>query len=809
MKILPYFVVGLLLLSGFAAISIGKEASVNKIGNPNVFVLNNVQNVKETETHEIVNLQFSNPVVTQTTIDAETFVEVDVSGADRQLYRAGEPMLPFYTKSYKLPFGTKIKDVSFSIQGEVKTLTLQHKVIPAPQAIPVAEEIEQSVEYILDDAIYNSDELFPQDWVTYYAGGGRDENNDPTTFLNVIVYPGRYSPATDKINYIEGGELSITYEEPLIPVTFGDSYDMVIICPSAFSSELQKLVTHKNSVGVSTTIKTLGDIYNEYSGVDEPEQIKYFIKDARETWGIDYVLLVGGLDSLLSAVPKDDRNKGVADWHVPVRYTNLRDDGKIYDPGYISDLYYADIYDSEGNFSEWDSNGDGIFAKWYGVTGKDSFDHYPDVYVGRLACRNKFEVKISVSRIINYESGLAGSWYDNMILVAGDSHDDAGTNYVEGELVTEYIWSNYMSGFNPVKVYATNQGGGGLVPTSGDIRKAINAGAGHLLFDGHGNPASWTTHYPFPDGGDWTGGIQIFQFPLLFNGKKLPVTIVGGCHNSQFNVSLLWTLSDKDNSQHTWCYGMPVPECFGWWLARKVGGGSIATMANTGLGYGALGEHGDLDGDGDNQPDTIERFGGYQQVCFYKTFDEGADILGEAWGGACAKYLDTFPPMDYQIDAKTVQQWVLFGDPSLKIGGRPPASGLKVKIVGGEAGILVDRGETASFTGIAVDGQAPYTYKWDLDEDGYYDDGNGQTVSKTWNTHGVYWASLKVTDANGDVDIYDTVVATNGWWDPNGLINFYMSQSQPQSQQITILHSIIQQIAFHSTAAQQTMPTNQ
>jgi len=778
MKILSYLVVGLLLLSGFAAISIGKEASVNKIGNPNVFVLSNAQKVKEIETHEIVDLQFSDPVVTQTTIDADTFVELDVSGANRQLYRAGEPMLPFYTVSYRLPFGTKINDISFSIQGEVKTLTLQHKVIPAPQAIPVAEEVEQSVEYIMSDVIYNSEELFPQDWVTYYTGGGRDGNNDPTTFLNVIVYPGRYSPATDTINYIEGGELSITYEEPLIPVTFGDSYDMVIICPSAFSSELQKLVTHKNSVGISTIIKTLGDIYNEYSGVDEPEQIKYFIKDARETWGIDYVLLVGGLNSLLSAEPKDDRNKGVADWYVPVRYTNLRDSGTVYDPGYISDLYYADIYDSEGNFSEWDSNGDGIFAKWDNTPGKDEFDHYPDVYVGRLPCRNNFEVKISVSRIINYESELAGSWYNKMILIAGDSHDDPGTNYIEGELVTEYIWSRYMSGFDPVRVYATNQGGSGLVPTTRDIRKAINAGAGHMLFDGHGNPASWTTHYPFPDGGDWTGGIQIFQFPLLFNGKKLPITIVGGCHNSQFNVSLFKTLADKDNSAHMWCYGMPVPECFGWWLARKVGEILTAMVTISPTRLSALVD--------------INKYVSTNHLMKVQTSLEKHGV-------------DRVPSILIHF-----HQWITKSMLKLFNNGSYLAIQALRLIVGGEAGILVDRGETAYLTGIAIDGQAPYTYEWDLDEDGYYDDGNGQTVSKKWNTHGVYWVSLKVTDANGDVDIYDTIVATNGWWDPNGLINFFMSQhSQPQSQQTTILHNIIQQIVFKSTAVQQTMPTNQ
>lgn len=797
MKILPYFVVVLLLLSGLAAVSIGKEASVNKIGNTNVFVLNNVQNIKEKETQIIEKLQFSDPAITQITIDSETFVELEVSGASRQIYSAGEPMLPYNSLSYKLPFGTKIKDVSFSIQGEVKTLTLSHKVIPAPEPIPLIADVEQSTEYVMNDEVYNADTLFPQDWIQYYTGGGRDENADPTTFLNVFVYPEKYNPKTDTIKYIEGGELTITYEKPLFPVTFPDVYDMVIICPSKFSSELQRLVNHKNSVGVNTTIKTVEDIYSEYSGVDKPQEIKYFIKDARETWGIDYVLLVGGVDSILYGKPKDDANQGTADWNVPVRYTNLRESSGLYDPGYISDLYYADIYDSEGNFSEWDSNGDGIFAKWYGLAGRDSFDHYPDVYVGRLPCRSINEVKITVSRIINYESGLAGSWYNKMICVAGDSHDDVGTNYIEGEVVTDYILENYMSEFTPVKVYASNKGTSGLTPVAKDIKKAINGGAGHLLFDGHGNPSTWDTHW-VGDFDSWAGGINIFDFPLIFNGKKLPVTVVGGCHNSQFNVSLLVTLFNLET--HMWTYGSPVPECFGWWLTRKVGGGSIATMANTGLGYGAVGEHGDLDGDGDNQPDALEAFGGYQEASFYKVFDEGTDILGETWGGAETRYMNTFPPMSDQSHAKTVQEWVLFGDPSLKIGGRPAAAGLKAKIVDGEAGIVVDLGESYELTGVASDGQAPYTYEWDLDEDGNYDDGTGQTVSNKLDTHGVYWVSLRVTDANGDVATYDTVVATDGWWDPNGLINFYMSQGQ--SQQILSLPTIMQRIALQATVTQ-------
>ncbi|UCB58322.1 MAG: hypothetical protein JSV67_06905, partial [Thermoplasmatales archaeon] len=102
---------------------------------------------------------------------------------------------------------------------------------------------------------------------------------------------------------------------------------------------------------------------------------------------------------------------------------------------------------------------------------------------------------------------------------------------------------------------------------------------------------------------------------------------------------------------------------------RKIGGGAIATLGHTGLSYEIVGENGDLDGDGKNLPDCLEIVCGYQNLQFYKIIGGGVDILGEVWGATINKYLTTFPGMDSQLYAKTISQWVLLGDPSLKIGG--------------------------------------------------------------------------------------------------------------------------------------------
>ena len=173
-----------------------------------------------------------------------------------------------------------------------------------------------------------------------------------------------------------------------------EKYDMVIISPDIFSDALQPLVDHKNFVGVQTFLKTTEDIYQKYTGRDNAEQIKYFLKDAKEQFGINYVLLVGN----------DER--------IPVRYSYARNGSESSNSGpFISDLYYADIYDTNRSFCSWDSNMNNKFAETSYVAHPimneyiilDEVDLVPDVHIGRLLCANTNEVNIVVNKIINYE----------------------------------------------------------------------------------------------------------------------------------------------------------------------------------------------------------------------------------------------------------------------------------------------------------------------------------------------------------------------------------------------------------------------
>jgi hypothetical protein len=218
---------------------------------------------------------------------------------------------------------------------------------------------------------------------------------------------------------------------------------------------------------------------------------------------------------------------------------------------------------------------------------------------------------------------------------------------------------DYMTDFEPVKVYASNlDTGEGTTPTVRNITRAIQPGGGFLSFEGHGNPSVWATRWP---GGQVTvDRYDVFNFTKLFNLRKYPVCVVGGCHNSQINVTINKTANGPDVAGY-WTHGLPIPECWSWWMNRKLFGGSIATIGMTALGYGVVG------------PTNPIGLGAYLDLLFFWAYgNQSQEILGDATNTALTQYVSEIPtpPLaDEKIDTKTVESWLVLGDPSLLIGG--------------------------------------------------------------------------------------------------------------------------------------------
>jgi hypothetical protein len=579
----------------------------------------------------------------------DDYTLVTIKNANAWLYKTDAPMLPASITTYVFPFGTKIQTVNV-VFSEPEEYTLEKRIVPTPKPVSLVEGTK--VTFNQEEQTIGS--IYPETLFDYHLGAGISGENH-VIFLTVRCYPIQYKPQENKILYRNTAQISITYDLPTTETLTNDEYKLVIIAPKDFSTALQPLANHKISNGVTTKLVTRDEIcdsvYFTAEGRDCAEEMKYFIKNAFDQWGTKYILLVGG------------RYGGIMQekWWVPVRYSNL-DDNADFESSYLSDLYFVDLYEADGDFSSWDSNNNGIFAEW-NSNGKDKIDMYPDLSIGRLACKNIDEVNTLVNKIITYETTTAEKdWFKKMVVVGGDSAP--GDLYYEGEEENK-LALEYMTGFEGVRLWTSN----GAFTSPQDVIDGISAGCGFLFFDGHGNPMGWSTHPPNNESA-WIRGLNLDDMENLQNGEQLPVTVCGGCHNGQFNTSYLNIIKGiiQERFQYfTWRYwqGGWAPECWAWKLIRIPSGGSIATMAYTGLDWFQVG-----DDNHDGNPDCNQRLAGYTNTQFFKNYGvNNMTTLGQAHTQALIDYLNAYPPMMDKLDCKTVQEFVLLGDPSLQIGG--------------------------------------------------------------------------------------------------------------------------------------------
>ncbi len=572
---------------------------------------------------EKTKLVFSNPILK----DEGKYLSVNLKESATFLLDSGKPLLPVVSQVFTYPLKTKINNVEV-IFSEPKTLVLSKEIRPAPEPIILDTELQTTNQLEKNINIYENEAVYPSNIFSYSVGAGL-ANDEHVIYLAIKCYPIRYSPAKNTIYYSENAEIKISYEEPANPVTFSDEYDLVIISPSEFSNELQPLIEHKNSNGVNTLLVTTETIYSQYSGFDEIEKIKYFIKDSLETYGNDYVLLIGGVEKL------------------PIRTTWFfqRHHDHYWNESILTDLYYADIYDEYTNFCSWDSNNNNLYGEIYeNVPGvNDTVDLYPDVNIGRIPCVNKRDLRNVINKIIRYETYTSSeNWFNNIILIGGDTFP--GWNGYEGEQknkVTEQI----MSDFTPTKLW-TSDG----TFSARAFNKALAKGAGFVDYSGHGYEIGTSTHPP--NSNRWIG---YYFFNLFFasNGYKLPIIFFDACLTEKldftFSEFLNYILPINLN-QNSDISDKQVP-VFGWSFVKKKHGGAIATIGATRTAFTQVDETGVYGG------------AGYLSIKFFN-----AHFTCETVGKMLTKAQNDYINLAWK-DYFTIEEFIIVGDPSLKVGG--------------------------------------------------------------------------------------------------------------------------------------------
>ncbi|MFP4459322.1 MAG: C25 family cysteine peptidase [Candidatus Zixiibacteriota bacterium] len=168
-----------------------------------------------------------------------------------------------------------------------------------------------------------------------------------------------------------------------LPPANGDSpVDFLIITSDTLKESYEKFMFENHS-GNITRIFTVEEIQRHYHGGDMQVQIRKFLKDAYQYWGIGGIMFGG-------------------DWRdVPVRFMSLRMNTSLYRTA--SDIYYASL-DGTLNY-----DGDHIYGE------DDSFDDiYPELFVGRIPINDPEKIDIYFDKCIMHRYALpedfAGRW---------------------------------------------------------------------------------------------------------------------------------------------------------------------------------------------------------------------------------------------------------------------------------------------------------------------------------------------------------------------------------------------------------------
>ncbi|MBU1940494.1 MAG: hypothetical protein KKC68_01860 [Candidatus Thermoplasmatota archaeon] len=667
-KNLPILIAGIFILS-----SIGAVASTH-----------------ETITTETLTLHFSQPHI-ETTDD---YLTITLDHTNNFLTEQGKPLLPSYTQKFVYPLGTHINTITCQ-PSNINTQTLTKTIQPTPPTIIVGQTLTTKQKPITYDTT-----PYPTTWYTYNIQGGL-HNKVRSTILEIEVFPIKYHPTSNLIEYTQNIEITIDYTLPPSTQPNPVDYELLIIAPNEYSDELAPLITHKIDRGITTKFTGLIEIYGG-TGRDNQEKIKYYIKDAIETWQTTAVLLVGSSTKL------------------PTRTTNIQSitppDSEIF----VSDLYYADIYNDTGGFCSWDYNTNNIFGQYYDTDNIDQVDLLPDVYIGRWPAVSGTQVTTCVNKVKNYEDSEAYKqyWFTNMVVCGGDTSPDY--DIIEGEYVNQKV-IDLMVGFTATKCWVTNGVLTGYTPTGVNaIKNAINAGAGFVDFSGHGNTDIWATHpeeshswVPTP-----TGGIRDTDIATLANGNKLPIVAVEACSTAKFN---------QDSN------------CFNWAFLAKSNGGAIGAFGATALGWGYTGTG------------ITQGLIGKMGLDTFRAFKlDDSFTLGEMWYNALDRYIT--PSMD-ALDFKTTEEWILFGDPTLKI-GEPSTPPEKPQRPGGK--IQGKAGESYTYTTSTTDPDGDtisYQFDWGdnttSDWVGPYSSGQTAEASKTWTEQGTYEIRVIARDELG------------------------------------------------------------
>lgn len=394
----------------------------------------------------------------------------------------GTPILPWKAIDLLLPQGQEVREINI-LNVEYYDHKTNVNLKPASSPVPISVKQSYVSNTIPNPTIYNSSEIYPTSMMTqvytnYLAGH---------SIASFSFCPIQYIPAKKQLESIKNIRLEIVtqigsrndvrsaktneeIENRLFAIVDNpemlslynynenqrnDDYDILLISSSELLPEFEDYITFKQSTGWIVKAITTTEIYENYTGSDNPDRIRNCIIDYYENNNLGYVILGGDTESNPGQIV------------VPHRAFNVLDD-----PTMPSDIYFACL---DG---DWDSNNNGS----YGESGE--IDPYAEVYVGRICVDSAVEIQnftnklrmyqeypviedvekvLMIGEILNEDPWTYGGDYKDQISTGGmfDGYSTEGISSnmnIETLYERDYIWSTseLYTKFNTTGVHLLN-----------------------------------------------------------------------------------------------------------------------------------------------------------------------------------------------------------------------------------------------------------------------------------------------------------------------------------------------------------------
>ena len=194
----------------------------------------------------------------------------------------------------------------------------------------------------------------------------------------------------------------LTAESRQVQSSAAGGSEFVIITNEYLSTAFETLRQYRNSRGVPTSIVTIEEIIAGFSGRDDAERLRNYLKTFYASGG-RYVLLGGDAQVL------------------PVRYAYPypTDSAVDHREQLLCDLYFADLT------GEWDVDSDNTWGERY----EDLPDATPELMVGRLPISSPEEVAAYTNKLIRYETNPGSgdpSYLTRTLFYSADQMRDYG-----------------------------------------------------------------------------------------------------------------------------------------------------------------------------------------------------------------------------------------------------------------------------------------------------------------------------------------------------------------------------------------------